>query len=169
MSSHRQSPRLPRALRLRSPRRSRIMWSSWYAASAKILGLSLTRPQVRRFVGLEQSMVAIERIKEFTEVKREPAEFIEPRPPTEWPTKGEIKCEDLVIRYAVRICDIVLAYRDADYHRHTARPARRPPQSLLRNPPRREDWRPWAHRLGQEHAGFVLLPLRRTHGGSYHH
>lgn len=56
---------------------------------------------VRRFVGLEQSMVAIERIKEFTDVQREPAEFIEPRPPASWPSKGEIKCENLVIRYSV--------------------------------------------------------------------
>ncbi|KAH8087167.1 multidrug resistance-associated ABC transporter [Cristinia sonorae] len=55
---------------------------------------------VRRFVGLEQSMVAIERIKEFSEVQREPPEFIEPRPPASWPSSGAIKCEDLVIRYA---------------------------------------------------------------------
>ena len=47
-------------------------------------------------------MVAVERIKEFTEIKREPPEFIEPRPPSTWPSKGEIKCEGLVIRYAVR-------------------------------------------------------------------
>lgn len=55
---------------------------------------------VRRFVGLEQSMVAVERIKEFSEIKREPAEIIEPRPPSFWPPHGAIKCEDLVIRYA---------------------------------------------------------------------
>ncbi|OBZ67849.1 ATP-dependent bile acid permease [Grifola frondosa] len=55
---------------------------------------------VRRFVGLEQSMVAVERIKEFSELKREPPEFIEPRPPASWPTDGAIKCENLVIRYA---------------------------------------------------------------------
>ena len=47
--------------------------------------------------------VAVERIKEFTEIKREPPEFIEPRPPASWPTKGEIKCESLSIRYAVRV------------------------------------------------------------------
>ncbi|KAF7795629.1 hypothetical protein EIP86_006794 [Pleurotus ostreatoroseus] len=45
-------------------------------------------------------LVAVERIKEFTEIKREPPEFIEPRPPASWPTKGEIKCESLSIRYA---------------------------------------------------------------------
>ncbi|GJE85249.1 multidrug resistance-associated ABC transporter [Phanerochaete sordida] len=55
---------------------------------------------VRRFVGLEQSMVAVERIKEYTEVKREPPEFLEPRPAASWPEKGEIKVEDLVIKYA---------------------------------------------------------------------
>ncbi|CCM00229.1 uncharacterized protein FIBRA_02257 [Fibroporia radiculosa] len=55
---------------------------------------------VRRFVGLEQSLVAVERIKEFSELPREPPEFIEPRPPASWPEKGSIKCENLVIRYA---------------------------------------------------------------------
>jgi len=78
---------------------------------------------VRRFVGLEQSMVsqvkvnhlisvpltvdvyqvALERVKEYSELKQEPPEFLEPRPPAEWPSTGVIDCEDLVIRYAVRI------------------------------------------------------------------
>ncbi len=44
----------------------------------------------------------MERVKEFSELPREPPEFIEPRPPASWPTSGLIKCEDLVIRYAVR-------------------------------------------------------------------
>ncbi|OJT05133.1 ABC transporter ATP-binding protein/permease VMR1, partial [Trametes pubescens] len=55
---------------------------------------------VRRFVGLEQSMVAVERVKEFSELPREPPEFIEPRPSASWPTSGAITCENLVIRYA---------------------------------------------------------------------
>ncbi|KAH9050918.1 ATP-binding cassette transporter [Lactarius deliciosus] len=46
---------------------------------------------VRRFVSLEQSMVALE---------RKPPEFVEPRPPVSWPSNGEIECENLVIRYA---------------------------------------------------------------------
>jgi hypothetical protein len=45
--------------------------------------------------------VALERIKEYSELQVEPPEFVEPRPPASWPTKGEIVCEDLVIRYAV--------------------------------------------------------------------
>lgn len=45
--------------------------------------------------------VALERVKEYSELKREPPEFIEPRPPASWPSRGAIKCEDLVIRYAV--------------------------------------------------------------------
>ena len=57
--------------------------------------------QVHRFVGLEQSMVALERIKEYSELKREPPEIVEPRPDASWPSQGDIKCEDLVIRYAV--------------------------------------------------------------------
>ncbi|KAJ7512914.1 multidrug resistance-associated ABC transporter [Mycena galericulata] len=55
---------------------------------------------VRRFVGLEQSMVALERVKEYSELAREAPEFIEPRPPASWPSSGAIRCEDLVIRYA---------------------------------------------------------------------
>ncbi|KZV87123.1 multidrug resistance-associated ABC transporter [Exidia glandulosa HHB12029] len=55
---------------------------------------------VRRFVGLEQSMVAVERVKEFSEIEQEPPEFIEPRPPASWPSEGAIAVEDLSIRYA---------------------------------------------------------------------
>ena len=82
---------------------------------------------VRRFVGLEQAMVgrqavvvvpspnrtsfkvAVERVKEYSELEREPPEFVEPRPPTSWPTTGRIECNDLVIRYSVRChCHIFL-------------------------------------------------------------
>ncbi|KAI0717016.1 multidrug resistance-associated ABC transporter [Earliella scabrosa] len=62
---------------------------------------------VRRFVGLEQSMVAVERVKEFSELPREPSEFIEPRPPASWPTEGAIQCEDLVIRYAPELPNVL--------------------------------------------------------------
>nr|GAT52587.1 multidrug resistance-associated ABC transporter protein [Mycena chlorophos] len=55
---------------------------------------------VRRFVGLEQSMVALERVKEYSELPREAPEFVEPRPPVAWPSSGAIRCQDLVIRYA---------------------------------------------------------------------
>lgn len=56
---------------------------------------------VRRFVGLEQSMVAVERVKEYSELVREAPEFVEPRPPPSWPSEGRIECENLVIKYAV--------------------------------------------------------------------
>ncbi|KAF8879657.1 ATP-binding cassette transporter [Gymnopilus junonius] len=62
---------------------------------------------VRRFVGLEQSMVALERVKEYTDLKREPPEYVEPRPPASWPSEGAIKCEDLVIRYAPELPDVL--------------------------------------------------------------
>ncbi|KAK7044499.1 multidrug resistance-associated ABC transporter protein [Favolaschia claudopus] len=55
---------------------------------------------VRRFVSLEQSMVALERVKEYSELTREASEFTEPRPPASWPSTGTVRCEDLVIRYA---------------------------------------------------------------------
>ncbi|KAI0251186.1 multidrug resistance-associated ABC transporter [Lactifluus subvellereus] len=62
---------------------------------------------VRRFVSLEQSMVALERVKEYSELQVEPPEFVEPRPPASWPSKGEIVCENLVIRYAPDLPDVL--------------------------------------------------------------
>jgi len=46
-------------------------------------------------------MVAVERVQEFIDLPQEPAEFIEPRPPANWPHEGSIEVENLVIRYAV--------------------------------------------------------------------
>ena len=46
-------------------------------------------------------MVALERVKEFTDLPQEPPEFIEPRPAASWPHEGAIEVDKLVIRYAV--------------------------------------------------------------------
>ncbi|WVQ79183.1 hypothetical protein IAT38_001279 [Cryptococcus sp. DSM 104549] len=62
---------------------------------------------VRRFVQLEQSMVAIERLKEFTDLDQEAPEFVDPRPPASWPDAGAISVEDLVIRYAPDLPDVL--------------------------------------------------------------
>ncbi|KAG8964201.1 hypothetical protein FRC03_002096 [Tulasnella sp. 419] len=62
---------------------------------------------VRRFVGLEQSMVALERVQEFSELSQEPPEFIEPRPPASWPQEGAIEVENLVIRYAPQLPNVL--------------------------------------------------------------
>ncbi|SGY80268.1 BQ5605_C008g05343 [Microbotryum silenes-dioicae] len=62
---------------------------------------------VRRFTSLELSMVSVERIKEYSEVKQEAAEIIEPRPPAHWPSKGEISVEKLAIRYAPELPDVL--------------------------------------------------------------
>ncbi|KAF8888603.1 P-loop containing nucleoside triphosphate hydrolase protein [Infundibulicybe gibba] len=62
---------------------------------------------VRRFVGLEQSMVALERVKEYSELTREPPEFTEVRPPASWPHSGAIKCENFVIRYSPELPDVL--------------------------------------------------------------
>ncbi|KAL0563807.1 hypothetical protein V5O48_018256, partial [Marasmius crinis-equi] len=90
------------------------VWSPGISASVAGFSLSFAititddlLSMVRRLVGLEQSMVALERVKEYTDLKREAPEFVEPRPPASWPTKGEIKCEDLVIRYAPDLPDVL--------------------------------------------------------------
>ncbi|KAK2461264.1 hypothetical protein APHAL10511_006791 [Amanita phalloides] len=62
---------------------------------------------VRRFVGLEQSMVAIERVKEYSVLKPEGPEIVEPRPPETWPSSGAIECHDLVVRYAPDLPDVL--------------------------------------------------------------
>ncbi|KAL0069231.1 hypothetical protein AAF712_003594 [Marasmius tenuissimus] len=86
------------------------------AISASVAGFSLAFAStithdllfmVRRFVGLEQSMVALERVKEYSDLKREAPEFVEPRPSASWPTKGAIRCEDLIIRYAPDLPDVL--------------------------------------------------------------
>lgn len=48
-------------------------------------------------------MVALERVKEFSELPQEPPEFIEPRPAASWPHEGAIDVDGLVIRYAVSV------------------------------------------------------------------
>ena len=65
-----------------------------------------------------QVQVALERVKEYTDLPREPAEFMEPRPGASWPEKGEIKCENLVIRYAVSGNDSLTL--DCTYTKSTA-------------------------------------------------
>jgi ABC-type multidrug transport system fused ATPase/permease subunit len=62
---------------------------------------------VRRFVSLEQSMVAMERIVEYTELPLEAAEIIEPRPPASWPSEGAIDVSGLVIRYAPSLPNVL--------------------------------------------------------------
>ncbi|CAE7211925.1 unnamed protein product [Rhizoctonia solani] len=62
---------------------------------------------VRRFVGLEQSMVALERIDEFSAIAQEAPEFIKPRPSASWPEKGDISVENLTIRYAPTLPNVL--------------------------------------------------------------
>ncbi|KAF7369227.1 Multidrug resistance-associated ABC transporter [Mycena venus] len=62
---------------------------------------------VRAFVGLEQCLVAVERVKETSDLVREPPEIIEPRPPANWPSEGKIVCQDLAVRYAPDLPDVL--------------------------------------------------------------
>jgi ABC-type multidrug transport system fused ATPase/permease subunit len=62
---------------------------------------------LKRYVSLEQSMVALERIEEYSTLPREAPEFIEPRPPSDWPQAGHIKCDNLTVRYAQDLPDVL--------------------------------------------------------------
>jgi ABC-type multidrug transport system fused ATPase/permease subunit len=53
------------------------------------------------FIELQQCMVAVERVKEFTEIEQEPPELVNPPPPAAWPEHGKVTVENLHIRYAV--------------------------------------------------------------------
>ncbi|VDB88774.1 unnamed protein product [Peniophora sp. CBMAI 1063] len=62
---------------------------------------------VRCFATLEQSMVALERVKEYLELPQESPAIVEPRPPTDWPSSGRIECRNLVLRYAPELPDVL--------------------------------------------------------------
>ncbi|KAH9018832.1 ATP-binding cassette transporter [Lactarius hengduanensis] len=51
--------------------------------------------------------VALERVKEYSDLEIEPPEFVEPRPPVSWPSNGEVECDNLVIRYAPELPDVL--------------------------------------------------------------
>ncbi|QRW11566.1 ABC transporter [Ceratobasidium sp. AG-Ba] len=55
---------------------------------------------MRRFVGLEQSMVALERVEEYANLPSEGPEIVEPRPEDVWPENGHVQVKNLVIQYA---------------------------------------------------------------------
>lgn len=62
---------------------------------------------VHRFVGLKDSMHAVKRVKEYSEFIREPAQSFGSIPPAYWPLSGNITCEDLTIRYAPGLPDVL--------------------------------------------------------------
>ncbi|KAJ7916795.1 P-loop containing nucleoside triphosphate hydrolase protein [Mycena leptocephala] len=65
---------------------------------------------VRAFVGLEQcwaGAMSVERVKETSDLVREPSEIIEPRPPANWPSTGKIICQDLSVRYALDLPNVL--------------------------------------------------------------
>ena len=83
---------------------------------------------------LTGTKVAVERVKEYSELEREPPEFVEPRPPATWPTTGRIECKDLVIRYSVSFSGLGLT--ELTTEEILARAAKRTPRSHVRGQPR---------------------------------
>ncbi len=54
---------------------------------------------VRMTVEVETNIVSVERVKEYSELEPEAPEFLEPKPPAHWPSKGEIIFKDYSARY----------------------------------------------------------------------
>ncbi|KAJ3384810.1 hypothetical protein HDU92_003409 [Lobulomyces angularis] len=56
---------------------------------------------VRMHADMEMNMNSVERIQEYSCIEQEPPAIIEnQRPPSNWPSAGEVEVKDLVIRYA---------------------------------------------------------------------
>ncbi|KAJ7598846.1 multidrug resistance-associated ABC transporter [Mycena floridula] len=62
---------------------------------------------VRRFIALEQSMVAVERVKEYSDIEKEAPEYTELRPPENWPSHGAISFSNFSVRYAPDLPDVL--------------------------------------------------------------
>ncbi|KAG9104879.1 hypothetical protein FRC06_006704 [Ceratobasidium sp. 370] len=65
-----------------------------------------------RWIGAEhgkssQIFVALERINEFSTIAQEAPEFVEPRPSASWPERGDIAVENLTIRYAPTLPNVL--------------------------------------------------------------
>ncbi|KAH3663902.1 hypothetical protein WICMUC_005892 [Wickerhamomyces mucosus] len=62
---------------------------------------------IRMTVEVETNIVSVERVKEYSELTSEAAEFLEPRPDKSWPQRGEIEFKNYSTRYRADL-DLVL-------------------------------------------------------------
>ncbi|GAA97476.1 hypothetical protein E5Q_04155.1 [Mixia osmundae IAM 14324] len=62
---------------------------------------------VRRWTTLELAMVGMERIREYSLIDQEAADFVEPRPPAHWPHAGEIIFDEVSVRYAADLPEVL--------------------------------------------------------------
>ena len=63
---------------------------------------------MRMYTQLQVNAVAVERVFEYAaSIEQEAARIKEPRPPSEWPSKGDVQVRDLVLRYAPDAPDVV--------------------------------------------------------------
>ena len=63
---------------------------------------------MRMYTQLQVSAVAVERVFEFTDsIEQEASAMAETRPPTDWPQKGHIVVQDLVLRYSSDAPDVL--------------------------------------------------------------
>lgn len=118
---------------------------------------------VRRFVSLEQSMVAMERIVEYTELPLEAAEIIEPRPPASWPSEGAIDVSGLVIRYAPNLPNVLHGISFRVEPREKVGIVGATGKCTVSTGTRTLKV---SHRMRQEYFGAVPLPLCRADGGA---
>ncbi|KAG8745725.1 hypothetical protein FRC10_007205 [Ceratobasidium sp. 414] len=75
--------------------------------TASFAGICLDNYQRFIIYGSAIRWVALERINEFSTIAQEAPEFMEPRPSASWPEEGDITVENLTIRYAPTLPDVL--------------------------------------------------------------
>lgn len=62
---------------------------------------------LQSYTDTEQRLISVERVVEYSQLEGEAKEFIEPRPSADWPSQGKIVVQDLRVRYAPELPDVI--------------------------------------------------------------